>query len=72
MDKVRKALADLKGINTNDPVMQSRVVKVLEAMLVSLENKQDRIDPSTLPVIGSDPKRVGHEEDNMANEGGPL
>ena len=41
MDNIRKRLADLKGINTNDPVMQSRVVKVLEAIVEELDKKKD-------------------------------
>ena len=41
MDKVREALADLKGINTNDPITQSKVVKVLEAIVEELDGKVD-------------------------------
>lgn len=43
MDKpIAELIADLKNICTNDPAMQSRIVKVFEAMLGSLESKEDR------------------------------
>ncbi len=37
MEKLKEAIADLKNINTNDPPMQRRVVKALEAVAEELD-----------------------------------
>ncbi len=39
MEKLKAAIADLKGINTNDPILQGRIVKVFDELIIVLEGK---------------------------------
>ena len=43
MYKLKELIADLKGINTNDPAVQKRLVKVLEQLMVVLEKNRQPI-----------------------------
>ena len=44
MEKVKELLSELRGLNTNDPAMQRRVVAVLEELIAITEQQTKRLD----------------------------
>ncbi len=70
MNKLTAAIADIKGINTNDPVLQRRVVKALEVIKEMLHTLT--VGGVTTGEVVFDPTcECGRHEDdgdNMPNE----
>ncbi len=40
MNKLKEAIAELRNINTNDPALQRRIVKVVDQLVIELEKVQ--------------------------------
>lgn len=53
MDKpIAELIKDLKNMNTNDPAMQRRVVKVLERILIELVALEEKANPRVYRNFG--------------------